>query len=404
MGLTMYPGRFTDKTVGQRQAIIDMNQDRQIRLAKTLGLTHQYYLEPVPHGLARVRQGAAFPEESEYRRYSNLAEAYVDFSGDSNIGYFGKRVTQIQGLASFEEALANVLNRMLIEDFAPADYRWKDIVTSITAPRDFRQNMRTRLVYVPDIPDVPEDQPILETPMPGTVDPESVTYTIDEKACMFSFTRRVLLSDDVGVILRGCKQLGRAAWRTLAKRVWNLLVNNTTYGGDGSAMFCAGHNNLGTVGLNGPALTAARAAIFAQTEPGGTDRLGLGGGPLLLAVPIELEEMARTLNTAQFSDLDGQPNRWLGRFGPNCERIFANPIFTNQLNWFLFDISRSVEIIELGFLQGRQEPHFDIADDPLVGEAFTQDRAQYKLRHEYECAILDYRGAYCSTPSIEGGV
>jgi hypothetical protein len=400
-----YVGKWNDKTVGQRQAIIGMNQDRTIRLAKTFGLTHQYYLERAPHGLARVRQGAAYPEESEYRRYSSLAEAYVDFSGDVNINYFGKRVTQIEGLVSFEEALANVLNRMLIEDFAPTDYRWKDIVTSITAPRDFRQNVRTRLTYVPDIGDLAEDQPIPEIqPMPQPVDPESITYTINQKACTFSFTRRVLINDDVGVIQRGCKQLGRSAWRTLAKRVWNLLVSNATYGGDGSAMFCAGHNNLGSAGLNGAALTAARAAIFAQTEPNGPDRLGLGGGPLLLAVPIQLEEMARTLNTAQFTDTDGQPNRWLGRFGPNCERIFANPIFTNQLNWFLFDVSGDVEIIEVGFLQGKQEPYFDVADNPVVGEMFSQDRVVYKMRHEYECAIRDYRGAYCSTPSIEGGV
>lgn len=335
-----------------------------------------------------------------------MQEAYVDFSGDSDIQHFGKRVTQIEGMISFEEALANVLNRMLVEDFAPTDYRWKDIVTSIANIRDFRQNVRTRLSYVPDIGDLADDQPIpeLEAAGAGIVDPESMTYTINQKACMFSFTRRVLINDDVGVIERGCKQLGRSAWRTLAKRVWNLLINNTTYGGDGSAMFCAGHSNLGAVGLNGPALTAARAAIFAQTEPGGPDRLGLGSGPLLLAVPIQLEEMARTLNVAQFEDLDGQPNRWLHRFGMNCENIFANPIFTDQLSWYLFDISGNVQIIEVGFLGGNQAPQFFLADDPLTNSTFTQDRVVYKLRHEYECAILDYRGAYKSTPTVEGGV
>jgi hypothetical protein len=48
-------------------------------------------------------------------------------------------------------------------------------------------------------------------------------------------------------------------------------------------LFCAQHGNLGTAVLSGSdaaaslaALNAARAAIFAQTEPGGTDLLGLG--------------------------------------------------------------------------------------------------------------------------------
>jgi hypothetical protein len=163
-----------------------------IRLAKTFGLTHQYYLERTPHGLARVKQGAPYTEESQCQRYSSLREAYVDFSGDSSIGCLGKRVTQMEGLISFEEGLANVLNRMLVADFAPTEYRWKEIVTSITAPRDFRQNVRTRLTYVPDIGDITEDQPIPEIqPMPQTVDPESITYTINQKACTLSFTRRV---------------------------------------------------------------------------------------------------------------------------------------------------------------------------------------------------------------------
>jgi hypothetical protein len=124
----------------------------------------------------------------------------------------------------------------------------------------------------------------------------------------------------------------------------------------------------------------------------------------LLAVPIQLEEMARTLNISQIADLDGQPNRWLGRFGPNCERIFAHPIFTDQLSWYLFDISGDVDIIEVGFLQGKREPEFVQADNPLAGSMFTQDRVVYKMRHEYECAILDHRGAYKPIPSIEGGV
>jgi len=70
---------------------------------------------------------------------------------------------------TFEVALANVCNRLLLKDFA-TNYRWNDVVTSITSPKDFRPNMRTRLLYTPDIPDLTEDQhyPEVEPPTPTT--------------------------------------------------------------------------------------------------------------------------------------------------------------------------------------------------------------------------------------------
>jgi hypothetical protein len=146
--------------------------------------------------------------------------------------------------------------------------------------------------------------------------------------------------------------------------------------------------------LSAASLTAARAAIFAQTEPGSTERLGLGGGPLLLAIPIELEATALPLNHVHFLDSSFTLNPWMHRFGENNEQIFVNPLMTDANDWYLFDASGNVGLIEVGFLQGQDQPQLLIADNPIDGAEFTQDRVVYKVRHEYEAAILDYRGAY----------
>jgi hypothetical protein len=329
--------------------------------------------------------------------------------------YLGKRVQQNAALPAFEDLLANVMNRMLWSDFGPTDYRWQDIVTSITAPRDFRQNVRTGLRYIPDLPTLTEDQPFAELTNLADVQGE-VTYNVNERGALLSFTRRVIINDDVDLVKRWVEQVKRSVWRTLAKRVWGLISPNATYGADGVALFNAAHSNVTSgagAALTAAMLTTARNAMFAQTEMNGQDKLGLGGGPLLLAVPIALEATAIQINRAPWlslaltgnvgatSNATATPtlNEWKHRLGKDNENIFANPLLTNTQDWYLFDTSRKVQIIEVGFLNGQQMPQMLVADIPTADEAFTQDRVVYKVLHEYDVALLDYRGCYAGLVS-----
>lgn len=288
--------------------------------------------------------------------------------------------------------LANTLNRLLVRDYK-IEYRWQDIVSEITGPRDFRQITRARIKYVPDIPSLNEDDSYADLQTVAG-DDEVVTYTINTTGCYVSFSRRVLINDDIGAIQRVAAQLSRAASRTIAKRVWALIIGNATYGADGLPIFHANHGNLGAAALSAASLTAARAALFAQVEPGSTEPLGLGGGPLFLVIPIGLEPTALPLNHVHFLDQNFTLNPWIHRFGDHNENIFVNPLLGDTNDWYLFDASGNVGLIETGFLMGKDQPELMIADNPVADETFTQDRVVYKLRWEFECVILDYRGAY----------
>ena len=388
-------GFRSDITVGEALNIVEINEERLTRLHKTFGIFHGAKIETSRHGLHRVTQGAPYPDDSRYRPYESLGEAYIDYSGDLNVQYFGKnlRAQQVAALMTFEDALANVCNRLLLKDFV-TNYRWNDVVTSITSPRDFRPNTRVRLKYMGDVPDVMEDAPYTDLQTSDAND-ESLSYSVNQKGCDLAFTRRVIMNNDLGVVQRAVEQLGRAAWRTLAKRVWNMFISNVAYGVDEIPIFDANHGNLGTTALSAAALTTARNAIFAQTEPNSTDRLGLGSGPLLLAVPIQLEATALGINCVEYLDSGFTPNPWRHRFGMQHENIFANPIFSDANDWMLFDLSGNVEIAEVGFLLGQQEPQF-VQSQPFTDSEFLQDRVTYKMRHEYEATVIDYRGAYKS--------
>lgn len=396
-------------------AVEAWRDENSVRLARMFGIEHDVEFKAVPNGLARLAQGKPFPTGSTYRRFGNLSEAYVACSGDANMYYLGKRVQQNAGLPSFESALGNVLNRILWSDFGPTEYRWQDLATSITAPRDYRQNVRTALQYVPDLPTITEDQPVPELTTLADVHGK-VTYNVTEHRALLSFSRRVIVDDDIDLIKRSVEMVKRSAWRTLAKKVWALISSNAAYGVDGAALFAAAHGNVtsgGGAALSAAMLTTARDAMFNQTEMGGTDKLGLGGGQLLLAVPIALEATAIQINRAPWlslaltgnvsgaSNATATPtlNEWKHRLGKDNENIFASPLLTNTQDWYLFDTSGKVPIIEVGFLNGQQMPQLLVADIPTADEAFYQDRVVYKVVHEYDVALLDYRGCYAGLVS-----
>ncbi len=361
---------------------------REDMLARTFGVTHHYYHVPGPTGMKRVVAGAPIPSGPVF---SGLQEIYRTFSPwDPHYQYIGKRA-QASGIPDFASAIAGTMNWLLINDYQ-TDYHWRDIVTSVTLATNYKPQRRMRVGPLPDLGDVGEDGNYNDLSPMGE---DLGRFTINKKGGQFYLTEEAILADDLGLITRIVEQIRRSAWRTLAKRVWNLFVSNATYGGDSLPCFHSSHNNLGASALTVASLTTAREAIFSQKEGTSNDRLGLSG-PFLLVVPIELEKTAIQINQCEFVSGSTDANEWRGRFGPKNERIFANPLQEDADDWMLFDISGRAEIAEVAFLNGRQMPEVFVADNPREGGSFASDRVYWKVRHEYECTIRDYRAAYKS--------
>jgi len=372
-------------------ADIRQKNDRgQIALNKLLGLTHRVEFVKGPTGLQRVVQGSELPPVPAF---SDLREAYAHFTGDTDVSRFGHRLTQSYSTFSFPSALASTVNGLLAKAYGEVDYRWRDIVTSITSPENFKDLERVRVKFIGDLEEVGEDDPYDVVSDHGD---EKFSYGVSTFGRLLYVTERAVLANNISGIQRAVEQLARAAARTLAKRVWDKVISNGEYGVDGLAMFCTDHGNLGAAALSVATLNAARLALFAQTESGSDERLGLSG-PFLLAVPVELEATAREINGCQYipGSVTYEGNPWYQRFGAGGERIFANPLFTDAGDWYLFDISGKVGIIEIGFLLGRQMPEVFIEQDQRAGGCTTsQDRIVYKMRHSYGCAIEDYRASF----------
>jgi hypothetical protein len=372
------------------------NAPAQLALDKLLGISHRTELVTGRGGLQRAVQAEA-GELPPGPAFDNLQEVYRHFRPDDPDVQHLRRVTQSTTF-DFPQALTNSMNNLLVRAYSEADYHLGDIVSSTTQASNFKELRRSRLKFVEDLEEVDEDMPYQEV---GTHGDEGYTFNVTTRGGFLSLTRRAILADRVDLIRRALDQLGRSAARTLAKVCWDQVISNLPYGVDGLAWFHLDHKNLGAAAL-GPTiaeavgvLDAARAAIFSQVEAGSEQRLGLSG-PFMLAVPIELEAIAREVNLGLFIDAVSTPNPWFHRFGADCERIFTNPFFVNPADWALFDISKKVPILEVAYLFGKQMPELVLSDEPVRSASFRQDRLVWKMRHEYAVAIEDFRGGYKS--------
>jgi hypothetical protein len=63
----------------------------------------------------------------------------------------------------------------------------------------------------------------------------------------------------------------------------------------------------------------------------------------------------------------------------------------DETNYYLSAKPSDVEGIEIGFLNGREDPEILIQDQPTVDNVFIYDQIRYKVRHEYGGAVVDFR-------------
>lgn len=324
---------------------------------------------------------------------TSLRAAYVRYTGDTQITGMAdpKSMQAAYGSGSFTFVLGNSLYRRLIQDYKAVEYFEDILVSYYRNAQDFRTLESINVGYFSDIPDVnPENADYVELTMPTD---EEMSYALNQKGGILTITRKVILNDDLRSVQTLVGRVGRAAKRTYARRVWNKIISNSTYKGDNVALFHANHANLGSVAFTNDAtgittLTNRLIAMYAQTEKSSLEGLGLQ--PKYVWGPRALREVMLGLNSPWPGVAGGNPHA--GRWGASGENIITNPLFTDATDWGLVADKNDVELLEVAFLNGVREPQMFVADNPLVGQMFVADKIQYKIRHEYEVEIADFRG------------
>lgn len=229
----------------------------------------------------------------------------------------------------------------------------------------------------------------------GAVTDEESTYSVGTKGNILTITEKTIRNDDISVVQRLVNALGKAARRTHAKYILNLAISNANCS-DGTAIFTVPHGNLGAAALSFEAALAAWKALAGMTEKDSGEPLGLldGGVKANLIYPVGLVETAESIvNDDEYFSANDLTTKTRNPLKGKINGKMIS-LLTDANDWYMSLPPDVADLIEMGYMDGRQEPEFFLADSPQSEQVFVADKIRYKLRHRYAGAWIDYRGAY----------
>jgi hypothetical protein len=328
------------------------------------------------------------PEHKDHRQVTSFRECYRQITGDNRITGQLKHcdaalMREALDSGSFDDVLGNSITRRMVKDYnTPNSYDVWRKAANVVPVGDFRTQERTRFGGYGDLPAVAESD--VYAALDSPTDDTPASYAVSKRGGTESITLEMIKNDDVGAIRRIPMKLSRAAKRTLAKFVLDFIATNPVIY-DTKTLFHADHGNLGTTALGAASLAAGRLAMLKQTEAGSNDRLGIG--PQSLWVPSDLEETAVDLF---------RRNTENDKTFTQSLSLDVIPVWywTDANDWAITADPNDIPFIEVGFLDGQEEPDLFVQDSPTSGSMFTHDKVTYKIRHIYGGTVKDYRGAY----------
>lgn len=332
---------------------------------------------------------AAFfdPTHKNHRDVYSFKECYVEITGDRRVTGQLKdcdRSRMRESLGRFAEALdstswANALGdsitrRMQAIYTGRTDLQgWRKV--AISGPvSDFRTQERFRIGGYGNLPTVAQGGSYDPLTSPGD---NKATYAATKRGGTESVTLEMVKNDDVMAIRAIPGELALAAGNTLYEFVFDFFrTNPTVY--DGAALYHASHNNLFTGAFSKSEFAAHRLAMLKQTRAGSGKRLATA--PAILMVPFELEEAANDL----FVRGENNDKTFIQNVNPE---VLPVNYWTDASDWVTSASSSVFAPIEVGFLDGREEPELFVQDMPNVGSMFSNDKLTWKIRHVYGGAV-----------------
>jgi hypothetical protein len=269
---------------------------------------------------------------------------------------------------------------------APDLSSWRKVVSDFSTVTDFRTQERTRFGGYGLLPVVGEKG--VYQPLTSPTD-EKATGSLAKRGGTEDLTLEMIANDDVGAIRRIPRALGRAAGVTLYRAVFDILKDNETCTYDSTALFHANHGNLGSAALAHASLGTVRQVFREVKGFGSIEELMLN--LFQIFVPAELEELAYELTQARKKSTNEDST--LNNINDGVGYTVV-PYWADATDWVATANPADIEMVEVGFYQGREEPELFIQDNPTVGSVFTADKLTYKIRHIWMKMIKDHRGLH----------
>lgn len=344
-------------------------------------------------------------------KFSGIREAYVAITGDYQMTWGAvplsdrfregagvlPTATKVVGggTITFANVLGTSINRRLVKRYAAQTMWWKPVV-NIVELANLKQQDRNKLKSLGSL---------TERTTGGTEYAELTwaenleTYTPTEFGNIVPIAQRAIVNDDLNSLVSVADELGRSSGITLNEYVSNLFTQNSGTGpalADTNKVFDNANHQANTDAntLNRTNLAIADKVIRKMTDDS-SKRIGLI--PRYILGPPDLREIMFQLTASP--QVPESANNARNLFENDDITPISVPNWTDVNNWYLMTSPDQLDLLEMGFLMGRQEPELFVQADPAVGMPFSHDVIAYKIRHRFGGDWLDFRGAYAGLPA-----
>jgi hypothetical protein len=281
--------------------------------------------------------------------------------------------------------LSNTANKFLLEGFAAVESAWRSVAATRSV-QDFKQVTSYRLTGGFEYEQVGPDGELKH----AHVGEENYTNQAQTYGRMFSLTRTDLINDDLGALTSVPRRLGRGAALKLNDVFWTAFLSNAAFYTTARGNYAEG----ATTALGIDALTQAEQLYLDQTDPDGHP---MAISPAILLVPNGLLVTATQLMNATEVREDGNAsktkymtsNPHSGKFRVLRSSYLSNAKYAGSSTkaWYLLAEPADMPVIEVAFLNGKQEPVVESADAD-----FNVLGIQMRGYHDFGVALQEFRG------------
>ncbi|WP_353979398.1 ClpP-like prohead protease/major capsid protein fusion protein [Salinicola endophyticus] len=278
--------------------------------------------------------------------------------------------------SDFGDLLADVARRQMLKGHEEAEETFQRWTATGTLP-DFRPMDRVDLTTFPSLRKVQEGAEYKY----ASVGDRKERIALATYGELLSITRQAIINDDLSVLDRIPRMMGRAAIRTVGDLVYAVLGANALMA-DGKALFGANRNNQ----LSAGALSIARidqAKTLMGSQKEGDAVLNIR--PKYHLTPLALESTAKALYAAEFDPQLAEarvPNPVRG-----LTEVIADARLDQQSKTTTYMVAdpNQFDTVEVAYLDGNDTPYLE------QQQGFTVDGAVFKVRMDAGVAPLSYR-------------
>lgn len=322
-------------------------------------------------------------------RLMDIGNTLADLKGRNQFGFQPMQLAKraMHTSTDFPLLLENVMNKSLQRGYEETPRTFLGLGERASV-NDFRAKHTYKMGDAPSLKRLDEHGKYQS----GTFSESKESYAIDEFARMISFTRKLLINDDMNALGRFPRLFGQAGSRLESDIVWGLLLNYDFENNkaasfkmaDGKAYFHADHNNY-LAGAN----TAFSKAALKTLRMQGRKAKTLDGNFMNItftdiAAPEELEsDIEEILFNTTTPNTDSETNSFKNKFNVRIEPRLA---VVSDTAWFAF--SNMLPSFEYAYLAGEEGMMTEVVNQ------VDSDGLTIKVRKDFGAGYVEERGAF----------